>query len=145
MRAILSILIIFAAAIALYAPSWSNPFVLDDMTKIQENSDLKVPFRIESFIYPYADNKMHFRNDPSRPLTYMTYWVCWQIGQGSPLPFHVVSTLFHAATAALVTVLTAEVALLFFGQISWLAGIAAGLLFLTSPILAGTAVYAFGL
>lgn len=115
------------------------------MTKIQENSDLRVPFRLSNFIYGYSDNKMHFRNDPSRPLTYMAYWACWQIGDGAPYVFHVLSTIFHAATAALVAALTAEIALLFFGQLSWLAGTIAGLLFLTSPILAGTAVYVFGL
>jgi tetratricopeptide (TPR) repeat protein len=144
-RPITTTLILFAAALALYAPSWSNPFVLDDLTKIQENNDLKTPFRFENFVYPYSNHTMHFRNDPSRPLTYMTYWACWHLGGGSPEGFHALNTVAHAATASLVAALATKFAFALFAQSSWLVGLAAGLLFLSSPLLAGTALYAFGL
>jgi len=138
-------LLIFVASFAIYQESWSNSFVLDDMTKIQENTDLRTPFNLENFIYPYADARMHFRNDPSRPLTYIMYWVCWHIGDGSPTAFHILSTLLHAFSAMLIAILFLRLSrILFGGESIYLAG-AAAFLFLTSPLMAGTVAYAFGL
>jgi Tfp pilus assembly protein PilF len=131
--------------LALFQFCWSSPYVLDDLTKIEQNMDLRVPFSLHSFIYPYAEASMHFRNDPSRPLTYMVYWVCWQLGQGSPTPFHVVTSVTHILCALLLAFSIMSLLQGLLGKTSYLAGAAGGLLFLTSPLMAGTAVYAYGL
>jgi tetratricopeptide (TPR) repeat protein len=137
--------LIFIATFALYQVSWSNVFVLDDLTKIQENSDLRIPFEWHNFVYPYGENKMHFRNDPSRPLTFMIYWACYQVGKGKVEPFHIVSTAVHAGCAALLALLVLQLTGLIFGERSHFAALVASGLFLTSPLMAGTVVYAFGL
>ena len=132
--------------VLLYIPSWTNPFVLDDIAKIEANPDLRLPWSLGLFLYPYAKNAGESRNDPSRPLTFMVYWLCWHAGSGSTVPFHVVSTLLHAMAAILVGWLAAVAA----GRLFRIKpppaafGIAAGL-FATSPLVAGTVVYAYGL
>lgn len=144
-QSILFLLFVLGASALLYHQSWDGPFVLDDLTKIQENSDLRTPFHLRNFIYPYADAKMHFRNDPSRPLTFMAYWLCWQTAHGSPYPFHVLSTILHGLCAALLGLLVAQLSLHLWRETSLVASLTAAMLFLCSPILAGTVVYAYGL
>ena len=82
---------------------------------------------------------MQFRNDPSRPLVYMSYWVAMNWGGGSPLAFHIINTLVHSLNAALVVLLAFQL------SSSLPAAATAGALFATSPLLVGTASYAFGL
>lgn len=132
--------------VLLYIPSWTNPFVLDDIAKIESNPDLRLPWSLGLFLYPYTKNAGELRNDPSRPLTFMVYWLCWHAGSGSPVPFRVVNTLLHAIAAILVGWLAAAAV----GQLFRVKpppavfGIAA-VLFSTSPLVAGTVVYAYGL
>lgn len=139
-------LLLSAAAVGLYQNCWDNPFVLDDLTKIMQNPDLEVTtFSFTNFMFPYPESTTQLRNDPSRPLTYMVYWICFQMDHGSPAPFHIVSTLLHAGVAILLSLITAELMLQIFGVYSLLAGTIAGLTFLTNPLMAGTVVYAYGL
>lgn len=107
MRSFITYASLFFTTVLLYQTCWDNPFVLDDLTKIYQNTDLQVPFRLENFIYPYANNKMYFRNDPSRPLTYMLYWVAWHVGDGNPKAFHIINTIGHALCSVLLALLTA--------------------------------------
>jgi tetratricopeptide (TPR) repeat protein len=132
--------------VLLYIPSWTNPFVLDDVAKIETNPDLRLPWSLGLFFYPYTKNAGEFRNDPSRPLTFMVYWFCWHAGSGSPVPFRVVTTLLHAVAAILVGWLAAAAVGQFFRikPPPAVFGIAA-VLFSTSPLVAGTVVYAYGL
>lgn len=145
MRLLLLAAFIFADVFFIYHFSWDNAFVLDDLTKIEENSDLKTPFELQRFFYPYSEAKMQFRNDPSRPLVYMAYWACWQIGEGSPFPFHILNTAAHALTALLLAWLTMQLGFLFLGEFSYQAGGVAAILFATAPLIAGTVIYPFGL
>ena len=141
-----AILLIFAATFALYVNCWDNPFVLDDLTKIQQNPDLQVTsFNLSNFIFSYPETTTQLRNDPSRPLPYIVFWLCWQAKADSPYLFHVVSTTLHASLAALLALITAELMLQIFGFYSLTAGLITALLFLSSPLIAGTVVYAYGL
>lgn len=144
-RALLCIAAIIAATFLLYLPSWQNPFVFDDMAKIEENTDLRAPFKLRNFIYPYSEINTHVRNDPSRPLTFIAYWVCWQVGGGQVWPFHLLSTAAHAAAAVLLALLTVQLGFLTYNVKSWTAGAIGAGLFLTSPLIAGTVVYPYGL
>jgi Flp pilus assembly protein TadD len=137
--------LVFVCAFLLFVPTWKNPFVLDDILKIESNPDMRLPFRLHNFVYPYSDNTTGLRNEPSRPLTYMVYWLCWHIGSGTPPPFHVANAILHGAAAALAALLAIEVLLLLFGERAPLAGALAGLLFAASPLVAGTAAYVYGL
>ena len=136
---------IFAVAVLLFIPSWKNPFVLDDLAKIEANPDMRLPFSVHHFFYPYSENSGEFRNDPSRPLTFMVFWLCWRAGSGSPLPFHVVNTLLHAIVAVFLAWLAALSLRRLFRVEAPEAGLLAASLFLTSPLMAGTVVYIYGL
>ena len=136
---------IIAAAVLLYFPAWENPFVLDDVAKIEANPDMRLPFGFRHFFYPYSENSGEFRNDPSRPLTSMVFWLCWRAGSGSPLPFHVVNTLLHALAAVFLAWLTALSMRRLFRIEAPEAGLLAAFLFLSSPLMAGTVIYIYGL
>jgi len=142
---VLLAVIIFAAAVLLFIPSLKNPFVLDDLVKIEANPDMRLPFSFGHFFYPYSENNGGFRNDPSRPVTFMVFWLCWRAGSGSPLPFHVVNTLLHALAAVFLAWLTALAMRRLFLVEAPEAGLVAGFFFLSSPLLAGTVVYVYGL
>ena len=137
--------VVFASAVLLFIPSWNNPFVFDDLVKIEANPDMRLPFGLHHFFYPYSENSSGFRNDPSRPVTFMVFWLCWRTGSGSPLPFHVVNTLLHALSAVFLFWLTAlSMRRLFLVEVPE-AGLVAAFLFLSSPLMAGTVVYVYGL
>jgi len=136
---------ILAAAVLLFFPAWENPFVLDDVAKIEANPDMRLPFGFRHFFYPYSENSGEFRNDPSRPVTFMVFWLCWRAGSGSPLPFHVVNTLLHALAAVFLAWLTALSMRRLFRVEAPEAGLLAAFLFLSSPLMAGTVVYIYGL
>jgi tetratricopeptide (TPR) repeat protein len=136
---------VFAAAVLLFIPSWKNPFILDDVAKIEANPDMRLPFSLRHFFYPYSENSGEFRNDPARPITFMVFWLCWRAGSGSPLPFHVVNTLLHALVAVLLAWLAALSMRRLFRVEAPEAGPLAAFLFLSSPLMAGTVIYAYGL
>lgn len=125
--------------------SWSNPFVFDDILKLQENSDLKPGSSIaETLLYPYTQNATNLlRNDPSRPLTFLIYRLCYQIGDGKPWPFHVASSLFHSLNALFVFLMTGLIARRIFKTESVVPGVLAAFFFLMVPINSGTVLYAF--
>lgn len=125
---------------ALFYSGVSNPFVLDDVAKIRDNPDLRVSsVGLSSFLFKYSNEHTHFENDPSRPVTYLLYWICWQIGNGSPIPFHILNIFLHVCASFLV------------GLIAWQLiqqlelAVLCSLLFLVLPIGAGTVLYAYGL
>lgn len=136
---------VIAAVAVLYVRSWTNPFVLDDVAKIEANPDLRLPFSLRNFVAPYSGEGGEARNDPSRPLTFMVYWLCWRAGAGSPAPFHAASTLLHAIVALLAGGLAILAVRRLFGVTAPVAGASAAFLFLSSPVVAGTVVYAYGL
>lgn len=142
---VLLVIAVIAAVVLLYFPSWTNPFVLDDVEKIESNPDLHSPFELRHFFAPYTGEEGAARNDPSRPLTFMVYWLCWQAGSGSPIPFHVVNTLLHAIVALLVGALAVLALHGLFRIETPPAGALAAFLFMSSPIVAGTVVYIYGL
>lgn len=136
---------ILVFAVLFFSPSWSNPFVFDDIIKIQENSDLKQGTSLwESLVYPYQPHATtNLRNDPSRPLTFLIYRACYQLADGAPWPFHLVSTLVHALNGMLVFLLTGLLARKLFNSTSVVPGLIAALFFLLTPINSGTVLYAY--
>ncbi|MBS1971247.1 MAG: tetratricopeptide repeat protein [Bdellovibrionales bacterium] len=142
----LCLLAIFICGTLFYSLiSWSNPFVFDDILKLQENSDLKPGSSIaETLLYPYTQNATNLlRNDPSRPLTFLIYRLCYQIGDGQPWPFHVTSSLFHSLNAMLVFLLVGLFTRRVFKSESVVPGVLAAFFFLMVPINSGTVLYAF--
>jgi tetratricopeptide (TPR) repeat protein len=136
---------VFLFPFVLLATSWHGPFILDGESKIEANTDLTTPFEWQNFFFKYDSHRSALRNDPSRPLTYMIYWVCYQIGGGSPVPFHIVNTLLHALIGLLAFLWIRKIATVWgFKNPELSAGLGA-LLYLSSPLINGTVIYAAGL
>jgi cytochrome c-type biogenesis protein CcmH/NrfG len=143
----LAAMVLLAGSLTLFHKSWNHPFVLDDVAKVEMNPDLRAPgLNLASFFQGYSQVDTHSRNDPSRPLTFFLYWLCWQLGDGSPVPFHILSGLLHGLCAFFVGLLTFRLGRerLNAKSRSFMA-VSASLLFLTLPLNAGTAIYVYGL
>jgi hypothetical protein len=137
---------ILTFGLVLFGPSWSNPFVFDDIIKIQENSDLKTEVSIlKTLIYPYQKNTTHLRNDPSRPLVYIIYRLCFQAANGQPWPFHLVNTIIHCLNAVLVFLFAGLLTGRLFLNSSLKPGTVSAFLFLVLPINANSVLYAYAL
>lgn len=141
----LSALALFLIGVLFFSVSWNNPFVFDDIIKIQENGDLKPGASIaETLLYPYTQHSPSLmRNDPSRPLTFLIYRACYALGDGQPWPFHAASTLFHSLNAVFVFLLACLLARRLGAQNTLATGWLAALFFLLLPINSGTVLYAF--
>jgi tetratricopeptide (TPR) repeat protein len=141
------VLTIFIFGLLFFCKSWSNPFVFDDIIKIQENADLKPGVDLwRTLVYPYDGGVSGLRNDPSRPLVTVVNSLCYRAGDGRPWPFHFANTLFHILNAVLVFLIAG----LFRKRLSsaegplWPQAVAA-LIYLLLPINAGSVVYAYAL
>ncbi len=123
-----------------------NPFIFDDVYKIRGNSDLHLSeFQWQNYLHDYSDKKTNFRNDPSRPLTFFTYWILWQSGNGEAWPFHLASILLHSLCALLAGLIAARLTTLLNFSRPWLPAFLVSLFFLSHPVHAGTVIYAYGL
>ncbi len=137
---------LFTIGTLFFAPSWTNPFVFDDIIKIQENSDIRAGANLwESLFYPYKTELGNLRNDPSRPLVSLLYKVGFNLSYGKPTAIHIFSTLIHCLNSFLVFLLTMLIIKKLFSSISLLPGLISALLFLFLPVNAGSVLYAYAL
>jgi len=105
-------LILIVAVI--YYPSLKVPFLLDDYGKITRNPDIKSLNNIPSrLIYPHETPPRKHRNDPSRPLTYLTLTVDYHFNQLNPSGYHITNILIHGTVVLLVFVLASFIFSLF--------------------------------
>lgn len=135
------------ASLVLFYDSRTYPFILDDISKIEMNPDLRAPrIGFSDFFQNYSELHAHSRNDPSRPLTFFFYWLCWQLGSGSPVPFHVLNGILHGLCAFFAGALAGRLSRRHLGGTSEPFVFAtASLLFLTLPMNAATVIYTYGL
>ncbi len=97
--------LVFSIAIV-YFPSLKVPFLLDDNAKIVRNPDIKSLDNIPSrLIYPYEQPPTFYRNDPSRPLTYLTLTLNYYFNHLDPYGYHVFNIVLHATVTLLVFLL----------------------------------------
>lgn len=130
----------------IYGHTLHAPFILDDNHKIEVNSDIRIDHLSDVFsrlIYPYSENYTFDRNDPSRPVTFLTYTLNYYFGQLNPFGYRLVNLLGHIGVSLLLFILTIRIFLIVFArEQAWLAFFVA-LLFLTHPANAGVALYTF--
>jgi hypothetical protein len=93
-----------AAAAAMAALSTSNavgnPYVLDDLTKVLNNPDIRSLRGLGSrLVYPYdaPGARRLNRNDPSRPLTYLSYALNYCLLGPEPWHFRLTNIVAHVA------------------------------------------------
>ncbi|MEO5971167.1 MAG: tetratricopeptide repeat protein [Bdellovibrionia bacterium] len=124
----------------LFANSWQNPLILDDLVKVVNNSDIRNMDRIgDTLIYPYGATPTRNRNDPSRPLVSLVHTVVYHFWSAHPVPYHIVNTVIHFGNGILVFLLIS-----FFSKNIY-ASLSMALLFLLLPIQAGVAIYVYSL
>lgn len=114
------------AALLVYANSLPNQFAYDDYWIIESREMVHSLGRLGQ-IWATGYWPPGFRGGLYRPLTMTSYAVDWTLWGGSPLAFHLVNVLLHAAASALVGLLLLE----FF---PWWAALAGGVVFAVHPI-----------
>ena len=86
-------------AVAVYLPALRNGFAYDDEAIIVRNARIhQWGTLLAALRAPYWFDAGHLY----RPLTTLSFGLDWIIGHGSPLPFHVMNVVWHAAVTALV-------------------------------------------
>jgi len=93
-------------SIIIYYSSLNCPFIFDARSKIIKNPDIKCLSNIKTkLIYPYGKYKFN-RNDPSRPLTYLTFTLNYYFGRLNTFGYHLFNLVFHIFNSILVFFLT---------------------------------------
>jgi len=91
-----------AALVALaYSNSLNNPFHFDDFHVIVDNPAVRGPADIPSFYRDPATFSLRPGNRDYRPVFLTSMALSWWAGNGSPLPFHLVSISVHLACVLL--------------------------------------------
>lgn len=114
----LAILFIISVTAGVYYNSLKLPFIFDDINKIVRNADIKQLGNLKTrLIYPYDENyHIPHRNDPSRPLVYLTYTLNYYFGQLNPFGYHLVNVLLHLLNSILIFLLARKFIFYAFGK-----------------------------
>jgi hypothetical protein len=129
-----------------FSQSWTNPFVFDDVIKIQENVDLRPGSDFwQTLVYPYSESSKSLRNDPSRPLVFLIYRVLFGLANGNPWIFHFFNSLIHGLNAVLVFLLAGVFTKRLFHSESLLSPVLLAAWFLFLPAAVNSALYAYSL
>ena len=84
-----------------YGNAVSGPFTFDDWHVIQENTNVRGPADIPRFFTDPDVFSILEGNRDYRPVFLTSMALCWWIGDGSTLPFHLVSIALHALNTLL--------------------------------------------
>ncbi len=106
------VIFFFLAAVifGIYHNSLHAPFVLDDMSKIVSNPDIRhienIPSRL---MYSYSEYKTDARNDPFRPITYLTYTINYHYGKLNPFVYRIFDVVIHVLNTFLIFVFVKKI------------------------------------
>jgi Flp pilus assembly protein TadD len=127
-----------------YSVNIRAPFNFDDLPKIVRNPDIKDLSRIgERLVYPYTDTFNFTRNDPSRPVVYLTFALNYHVGGLDPLGYRMVNVGLHAANAFLIFLLIRRLLRDVGADAAAGAAFAAAALFAIHPLNTSTVSYVF--
>lgn len=102
--------LITVISIIVYYPSLKVPFILDDIGKIVDNPDIRNIENIKTkLIYPYNKNQAWERNDPSRPIVYLTFALNYHFGKLNPFGYHLFNLTIHIFNVILLFILTRKI------------------------------------
>src|SRR3989339_1641965 len=92
-----------------YFNSLHAPFIFDDTPRIINNPDIKLLSNIPSkLVYPNGTGSSSQRNDPSRPLVFLTFTLNYYFGNLDPFGYHLFNVLLHICNALLIFVLAGK-------------------------------------
>jgi tetratricopeptide (TPR) repeat protein len=130
--------------LGIYHNSLNAPFIYDDKAKIVENPDIRKLSNIKTkLIYPYGKYKTFKRNDPSRPLTYLTFTFNYHFGKLNPFGYHLFNILLHIFSSILIFLLTKRILFYTYKESSDILPIFVALLFAVHPINTNVVTYTF--
>src|SRR3989339_85736 len=103
--------LVIIATIIVYHNSLNAPFIFDDIPKIVENPDIQKLSNLKTkLIYKYNEQYHNFkRNDPSRPLVYLTFTLNYYFGKLNPFGYHLFNLIIHIFNAILVFFLAKKI------------------------------------
>lgn len=93
-----------------YSNALEGPFTFDDWHVISENPAVRGPADIPAFFSDPTRFSILEGNRDYRPIFLTSMALAWWIGDGSPVPFHLVSIALHMANTLLVFALVARLA-----------------------------------
>ncbi|OGS23184.1 MAG: hypothetical protein A2252_05775 [Elusimicrobia bacterium RIFOXYA2_FULL_39_19] len=113
-KQILIYCLLFIISFPIYYKSLNAPFILDDIPKIVMNPDIKeLNTVVNKLIHPYQKNiNTSNRNDPSRPVVYLTYALNYSLGELNPFGYRMFNLIIHSFNVVLIFILANK--LLFF-------------------------------
>jgi len=128
-----------------YFPSLHTPFIFDDIHKIVNNPDIKNLSNIpKKLVYPYnKKNQLFERNDPSRPLVYLTYTLNYHFGKLNPSGYHLINIILHIFSVILIFFLTKKIFFYVYEKNFNLYSFFAALLFAVHPVNIDAVSYIF--
>lgn len=145
LKSLKPIQIVIIAVLIVFANSLDNPFVLDDLSKIYENADIRSLKELPSrLVYPYYEHQVLNRNDPSRPLVFITYAINYAISGVKPWSYHLFDVLMHLAIGLLLFRFIKRWLHDFWPEKAELWACLAAAFYLLHPLNAGTVIYAYG-
>ena len=107
-----SFLLIFGCILfifILYSNSLRAPFIFDDYPSIVENPDIKSIHNLgKRLIYPSPTFAIN-RNQPTRPLTYLTFALNYYLGQLDPFGYHLWNVILHILVVIVIFFLTRKI------------------------------------
>ncbi|MBS1985166.1 MAG: tetratricopeptide repeat protein [Bdellovibrionales bacterium] len=124
----------------------NHPFLLDDLTKIVENPDIRSLANIPAkLVYPYHVYQVLQRNDPSRPLVFLLYTLIYSVVGVRPWLYHALNLFVHALSVSLVFGLARHFLRRYAAAAAGWGALIVASLYGFSPLLLGTVFYAYGL
>jgi len=141
----LAILACITLPLIIYSDSLHAPFIFDDIPKIVENPDIKNISQLKTkLIYPYLKEFNSFnRNDPSRPLTYLTYALNYRLSNLNTFGYHIVNVVLHGLTVIMIFLLVRRMLFLGGKTNSALIPSIVALLFAVHPVNSSAVSYIF--
>lgn len=105
MQTFWAILACIALPLIIYYPSLHAPFIFDDIGYIVNNPDIKQLNNIKTRLIYRSKYLLPKQNDPSRPLTFLTFTLNYYFGKLDPFGYHLVNIILHVFNVLLVFIL----------------------------------------
>lgn len=101
-RVLIKAIILAGLVWAVYANALGGPFDFDDWHVIPDNPSVHVLANVPSFFVDVSQFSVLPGNQDYRPLFLTSMAFAWWLGEGSTLPFHIMSVTLHMANVLLV-------------------------------------------
>lgn len=137
--------LIALVSIVIYYNSLNAPFIFDSIYKIVQNPDIRELNNIKTkLIYRYDKaHKTPNRNDPSRPLTYLTFTLNYHFGQLNTFGYHLFNILIHIFNSILIFLLTKKILFYTYKEATDIFPLFVALLFAAHPVNTNVVTYIF--